>query len=160
MKLKTSDICDQFADQVQVVEPLFHDFGGAKSFHGPIVTLKVLHDYVPLRKILETPGQGRVLVVDGGGSVKRALLGDKLATLGLEKGWAGVVIWGAVRDIEELAQIPFGVKALATCPMRGEKSSTDQADILLRFAGVAFAPGHYLYADADGIVVAPKALHQ
>lgn len=159
MKLKTADLADSHAEAVRAAQSIFRDFGAVRDFHGPIATLKVLHDYLPLRERLAAPGEGRVLVVDGEGSLERALLGDNLAGLALEHNWAGLVIFGAVRDSQELAQIPLGLKALGTCPLRSNEHRGGQADIPLHFAGVDFIPGHYLYADADGILVAPRPLH-
>lgn len=159
MKLKTADLADAHPQAVQAAQTIFRDFGAVRDFHGSIATLKVLHDYLPLRNRLQTPGEGRVLVVDGGGSLERALLGDNLAGLALANHWAGLVIFGAVRDSQELAQIPLGLKALGTCPLRSNDNRGGQSDIPLHFAGVDFIPGHYLYADADGILVTPKPLH-
>ena len=161
MNFKTTDLCDEHLEHehLQVAEPIFRDFGGVRRFFGEIVTLKVLHDNALVRQTLEVKGGGHVLVVDGGASIKRALLGDQLAELGAKNGWAGVIINGAVRDADELATVPIGVKALATCPVRSEKKGLGQSDVLLRFAGITFAPGHFVYADADGIVVSPKVLH-
>ncbi len=159
MNLKTADLSDQHAEQLQLAEPIFQDFGQRRSFHGVISTLKVMHDYALIRSTLESPGTGLVLVVDGGGSTKRALLGDQMATLGHKNGWAGIIIFGAVRDSLELAEIDFGVKALATCPIRGDNKGLGHSEILIRFAGITFTPGHYLYADADGVIVATKPLH-
>lgn len=159
MNLKTADLCDEHAEQLQIADSIFYDFGGRRSFHGVISTLKVMHDYALFRRTLESPGASSVLVVDGGGSTKRALMGDKMANLAIQNGWAGVIVFGAIRDREELSQIDIGVKALATCPIRGESKGLGHSDILVRFAGVTFTPGHYLYADADGIIVATKPLH-
>lgn len=159
MNLKTADLCDAHGDQLQVAEAIFHSYGGRSGFHGVISTLKVVHDYGLIRSTLESPGRGLVLVVDGGGSTKRALLGDTFAKIGQQNGWAGVVIFGAIRDSAELATVDFGVKALATCPMRGDSKGIGHSEVVLRFANISFSPGQYLYADEDGIIVAPKPLH-
>jgi regulator of ribonuclease activity A len=158
MALKTTDLCDAHADELQIAAPLFRDFGGTAAFGGPISTVHVYEDNVLVRAALEEAGAGRVLVVDGGGSLRCALLGDMLGEIGVKNGWAGIVVHGCVRDSAELAQLPLGVRALATNPLRSEKRGEGQRDVPVAFAGVTFTPGHYLYADADGIIVAPRSL--
>lgn len=158
MPIQTADLCDAFADQVEVFEPIFRDFGGREAFHGPISTVKAFEDNSLVRRALEEPGHGRVLVVDGGASTRCAMLGDRLAALAVENGWVGVVIYGCVRDSSALKNIALGIKALATHPMKSEKRNTGQRDIVVRIAGVCVAPGAYLYADADGIVVSAQRL--
>lgn len=155
----TTDLCDAHSD-LQVCAPIFHDYGGAGAFHGPIATLKVFEDNALVRSTLERPGEGRVLVVDGGGSLRCALVGGQLGALGVNHGWAGILVYGCVRDRAELAALPIGVKALAAHPRRSEKElHSGHADRVVEFAGVRFAPGAWLYADADGIVVAERAVH-
>ncbi|MEO7912279.1 MAG: ribonuclease E activity regulator RraA [Roseiflexaceae bacterium] len=158
MQAKTVDLCDQYADQLQVATPIFRDYGGRLAFSGSISTVQVHEDNVLVRAALEEPGNGRVLVVDGGGSLHCALVGDQLAALGLSNGWAGVVINGCIRDIAALAELPFGVKALAANPLRSAKRGMGARDIQVVFAGLTCTPGHYLYADADGVIVAERAL--
>ena len=157
MAIKTADLCDAHADELQVAAPLLRDYGAA-AFGGPISTVQVLEDNVLVRAALEEPGNGRVLVVDGGGSLRCALVGDMLAQLGARNGWAGVVVNGCIRDAAEIARLPIGVKALATNPLRSAKHGQGQRDVPVTFAGVTFVPGQFLYADADGIVVAARAL--
>ncbi len=158
MSFKTPDLCDEFEESVRVANPLFRDFGGAGSFHGPIATVRVFEDNVLLREELETEGQRRVLVVDGGGSTRCALLGDRLARFAYENGWAGIVINGCIRDSEEISRITVGVKDLHAVPRRSAKRGVGERDVPVSFAGITFTPGHYLYADADGIVVAERDL--
>ncbi|TAM11367.1 MAG: RraA family protein [Nevskiaceae bacterium] len=159
MSFATTDLCDAHPE-VQVCEPLFADYGGTLAFHGPIVTLKLFEDNAQVRKTLETAGQGRVLVVDGGGSLRCALVGGNLGALAEKNGWAGVVVNGAIRDSEELVAQDIGVKALGTCPRKSEKGlHTAHIDRAVRFAGVEFTPGAWLYADADGMIVAATAIH-
>lgn len=158
MTFATADVCDAHDEGVAVAEPLFRDYGGARRFAGEIATVKTFEDNAVVRIALEQPGGGRVLVVDGGGSTRCALLGDRLAELARSNGWAGVVVNGAVRDVEALASLPIGVKALASCPRRSAKAGTGVAGIEVEFAGVTFRPGGWLYADADGIVVARAEL--
>lgn len=154
----TADLCDAHGAAVQVVEPFFRDYGGTRAFSGPIATVKAHEDNTSVRALLETAGQGRVLVVDGGGSLNCALVGDQLARLGAQNGWAGVVVYGCVRDAGELEKIPFGVKALGVNPRRSEKKGPGEVNLPVTFAGTTFEPGHYLYADADGIITAAEAL--
>lgn len=158
MSFRTADLCDQFGDEVQVTEPLLQDFGGKTTFGGEVVTVDVFEDSLLVRKQLEQEGQGRVLVVDGGGSLLTALLGDQMATLAQQNGWAGVVIHGCIRDAEEVAKIPVGVKALSTCPRRSKKEGRGTTNRPVHFAGITFRPGQYLYADRDGIIVARRDL--
>lgn len=158
MSFKTPDLCDGYEGSVWVAEPLFRDFGGATSFHGPVATVRVFEDNVLVRKALETDGQRRVLVVDGGGSTRCALLGDRLARFAFENDWAGIVINGCIRDSEEISKIAVGVKALHAVPKRSAKEGVGERDVPVSFAGVTFAPGNHLYADADGVIVADRDL--
>ncbi len=156
---KTADLYDEFQDQLQVAEPIFQDFGGVSRFHGSVATLKLHEDNSLVRESLEQKGHNRVLVVDGGGSLRCALVGDRLAGLAHQNGWAGLVVSGAVRDRTELATIPIGLKALATNPRKSIKRQQGQRGLKVSFAGVVFEPGQYLYSDEDGLIVASSALH-
>ena len=160
MSTATTDLCDTHPE-VQVCDPTFTDFGGRRTFYGPITTLKVFEDNGPVRAALEAPGDGRVLVVDGGGSLRCALVGGLLGKLAVDRGWAGILIYGCVRDRAELAQCDVGIKALATTPRKSEKGlHGGHPDRLVRFANVSFSPGAWLYADADGVVVSERAIHE
>jgi regulator of ribonuclease activity A len=152
------DICDQYIDDIAVFEPVFRDYGGKHRFCGEMVTIKCFEDNSLLTEAVRQPGHGRVIVVDGGGSLRRALLGDLLAAAAVASGWQGLVINGCVRDVEILATLDLGVKALAACPVRTDKRGEGQRDVPLRFAGVLMEPGHYLYADANGVIVAKQKL--
>jgi regulator of ribonuclease activity A len=154
LSFRTADLCDAFSEALQVAGPWLRDFGAARAFRGPIATVSVLEDNALVRAALEEEGLGRVLVVDGGGSTRCALVGDRLAAMAAERGWAGIVVNGCVRDSLALATVPIGIKALATSPRRPGKSGTGARDVPVEFAGVTFRPGHFLYADQDGIVVA------
>ncbi len=158
MSYATTDLSDAYPDVIQVAEPIFRDFGGQRAFHGAIATVKLFEDNALVRSILETPGAGRVLVVDGGGSMRCALLGDQLAELAVRNGWAGVVVYGCIRDSEAIGQLPLGVKALATHPLKSIKRGEGQREIPVRFAGVHFRPGAWLYADGDGLIVSEQPL--
>lgn len=158
MKIRTTDLCDKYSAELQIAEPLFRDYGGKLDFVGPIVTVKTFEDNIIVRQILEEPGNGRVLVVDGEGSLRRAIIGDHIAEIAFQSGWAGVLINGCIRDIQGLGKIAVGVKALNAIPLRPLKGGVGQRDIPVAFAGVIFTPGHYLYADEDGVVVSAKKL--
>lgn len=160
MSFSTADLCDAHTDDVQVCEPLFADYGGQRRFHGEIRTLKCFEDNSLVREALATAGDGAVLVVDAGGSRRCAMLGDQLAQLAVNNGWAGVVMYGLIRDSEAISAMPLGVKALGTIPVKSVKRGEGQPQIPVRFAGVSFVPGHWLYADADGIVVSERPLHR
>lgn len=154
----TADLYDQYGEDLQIAAPIFRDFGGDIAFEGPVVTLKVFEDNSLVRSALEEPGDGRVLVVDGGGSLRCALVGDMLAELGRKNGWAGIVVYGCVRDADAMAGMTIGIKALATNPRKSVKKGEGARDLTLRFADLVVQPGHYLYADRDGIVVARHKL--
>ena len=158
MSHATTDLSDAHPDAIQVAEPMFRDFGGQRAFHGAIATVKLFEDNALVRSILETPGAERVLVVDGGGSMRCALLGDQLAELAVRNGWAGGVVYGCIRDSEAIGQLPLGVKALATHPLKSIKRGEGQREIPVRFAGVHFRPGAWLYADGDGLIVSEHPL--
>ena len=160
MSLITTDLSDAHPE-AQVCDPVFRDFGGKVEFHGPIRTLKTFEDNTLLRATLETQGDGSVLVVDAGGSLRCAVLGGNLGQLAVKNHWAGLVIHGCIRDSEEIAAQPVGVKALATHPRKSEKGlHSAHADRAVSFAGVTFRPGAWLYADADGIVVSDKKINK
>jgi len=152
----TADLCDAHGPELQVAEPVFHDFGGARGFSGAIVTVHVHEDNVLVRHALNHPGEGRVLVVDGGGSLRCALVGDQLAQMAADHGWSGLVIHGCVRDAARLARIPVGIKASGACPVRSSKEGKGRHGVTVRFAGVTFEPGAWLCADEDGLVVAAR----
>ncbi|AHG40519.1 ribonuclease [Pseudomonas syringae CC1557] len=154
----TPDLCDAYPQQVQVVEPMFSNFGGRDSFGGQIVTLKCFEDNSLVKEQVELDGRGKVLVVDGGGSLRCALLGDMLAEKAAHNGWEGLVIYGCVRDVDMLAQTDLGVQALASYPKRSEKRGVGQLDLPVTFGGVTFRPGEYLYADNNGVIISPSPL--
>jgi len=157
IKWTTPDLCDAHPE-VGVAEPLFRDFGGKSAFAGQIVTIRCMEDNSRVREQVEGEGTGKVLVVDGGGSLRHALLGDILAEKAVANGWAGILINGGVRDVEVLANLPLGIKALAPTPMKTDKRGLGDVDVPVRFAGVSFVPGHWLYADANGVLVAETEL--
>ena len=158
MTYKTADLCDAHDSDVHVVEPIFSDFGGRIEFSGEIQTVKVFEDNSLVRAALESPGDGKVLVVDGGGSLRCALVGGNMGALGEQNGWSGIVVNGCIRDSDEIADQAIGVKALATHPRRSVKNGVGETNVTVQFASVTFRPGDYLYADEDGIIVAPRKL--
>lgn len=158
MAFATTDLCDLHGEEVRVALPLFRDFGGLTSFTGTISTVRVFEDNVLVRAALEEPGKGRVLVVDGGGSLRTALLGDNLAGIAVHNGWAGIVVHGAVRDVRGLRASVLGIRALGACPRKSGKQGQGARDEAVTFAGITFEPGEHLYADEDGLVVSARAL--
>jgi regulator of ribonuclease activity A len=158
MDIKTADLCDQFSDELEVCELPMHDYGGEFRFSGPIATIKCFEDNSLVREMTGEVGNGRVLVIDAGGSMRRAVVGDMLGKKAVDNGWAGIVVYGCIRDSAALATLPIGIKALGTHPLKTDKRGEGQRDIVVRFGGVTFRPGDWLYADEDGIVVARREL--
>ena len=154
----TPDLCDQYPDLVQVVEPMFSNYGGRERFGGQIVTVKCFEDNSCVKQLVDTEGQGRVMVVDGGGSMRRARLGDMLAEKASVNGWSGLIIYGCIRDVDEIMATDIGVQALGTHPMKTDKKGIGETEISVSFGGVTFKPGDYVYADNNGIVVAAQQL--
>ena len=154
MTISVPDICDDFYDDIQVLEPLFSDYGGKQKFCGEIVTLKCFEDNSLVRDLVRSEGAGRVIVVDGGGSLRRAMLGDLLAAKAAENSWQGLLINGCVRDVEILETINLGVKAINSIPVKTDKRGEGQLEIPVSFAGAQIEPGQFLYADANGVVIA------
>ncbi|CUB07898.1 MULTISPECIES: ribonuclease E activity regulator RraA [Tepidiphilus] len=158
MDFHTADLCDAHEDRVRVLAPMLRSYGGARAAGGPVRTLKIFEDNALVREMLAEPGQGAMLVIDGGGSLRRALLGDNLAELAVKNGWAGVVVYGCIRDSAAIGRLPLGVWALATHPMKTVKRGEGQRDVPVSFGGVTFAPGMFAYADEDGVIVSDAPL--
>jgi regulator of ribonuclease activity A len=156
--ISTPDLCDAHENIVAVLEPIFVNYGGRDAFGGEIVTVKCFEDNSLVKEQLATAGNGRVLVVDGGGSLRRALLGDMIAESAVRNGWSGVVINGAIRDVDVIASLELGVQALGAIPLKTEKRGLGDFNVPVRFAGVDIRPGNYLYADNNGIIISPRAL--
>ena len=159
-KLVTGDLCDANKANIdgsfRVLPPVFRDYGKRVRFAGVVSTVKCFEDNSFVKAALEEPGGGRVLVVDGGGSLRRALVGGNIAAGAAKNGWAGVLVDGCVRDSAELAQCDIGIRALALVPMPTERRNQGQRDVALQIHGVRVLPGEWLVADEDGIVVMPK----
>jgi regulator of ribonuclease activity A len=158
----TCDLCDVHKNDgsgaFRVLPPVFRDFGAVRRFSGPVVTVKCFEDNTLVKAAVDSAGEGRVLVVDGGASLRRALLGGNLGAAAARNGWAGVVIDGCVRDVAELAACHTGIRALAPMPLPTEKRNEGQRDLAVQIQGVWVRPGDWLYADEDGIVVADRPL--
>ena len=158
MSFSTPDLCDAHPDAVRVVEPMFNNYGGRMAFGGQIATVKCFEDNSLVKEAAGQPGEGRVLVVDGGGSLRRALLGDQIAETAMKNGWAGFIIYGAIRDVDDIAGFDVGVQALASIPLKTERRGIGDFNIPVTFGGVTFSPGDYVYADNNGILVSATAL--
>lgn len=158
MQFLTADLIDAHGDQLQSCDLQFRQYGARRNFHGPVRTIRTREDNALVRQVLDTPGEGAVLVVDGGGSLRTALLGDLLAGAALKQGWAGVILHGAVRDALALGRLDLGVKALGSNPRKSAKLGTGSVDVPVSFGGVTFAPGAWVYSDDDGIVVSASRL--
>ena len=159
----TCDLCDAHKGNdtgaFRVLPPVFRDFGALTRFAGPVVTVKCFEDNTPVKRALEGPGEGRVLVVDGGASLRRALVGGNIGAAAARNGWAGVVIDGCVRDVAELRACQVGIRALAAMPLPTERKADGQRDVVVQIQGVWVRPGDWLYADEDGMVVSATPLH-
>lgn len=154
----TPDLCDDYPELVRVLDPIFSNFGGRERFSGPLVTVKCFEDNSVVKELVGTPGEGRILVVDAGGSMRRACLGDMLAEQASVNGWAGLVIYGCIRDVDEIMATDIGVQALGTHPMKTDKKGVGELGISVTFAGVTFSLGDYVYADNNGIIVSSQRL--
>jgi len=159
MKYLTPDLCDQYPDLVRVVEPIFKNYGGKSSFGGQIVTIKCHEDNSVVKVTAGTAGNGKIIVVDGGGSLRRALLGDLIAENAVQNGWEGFIIYGCIRDVDAISTMNLGVKALNTNPLKTDKKGVGDLNIPVSFGGVTFNPGEYVYADSNGIIVSSKPLN-
>ena len=158
MPFKTADLLDDAEGEVQVVAPGLKNFGGRARFHGPMATVVSDNDNSRVREYLWAAGEGRVLVIDNGGSLTCAMLGDMMAAKAIENGWAGIVINGCIRDSVEVGAMELGVKAVATNPRRSDKQDRGEAGVILEFHDAVFRPGEYLYSDEDGMLLSAEPL--
>lgn len=154
----TPDLCDNYPELVRVLEPMLSNFGGREAFGGEIVTVKCFEDNSLVKENLATPGNGKVMVVDGGGSLRKALLGDMIAESAVKNGWAGLIIYGCIRDVSTVSGLDLGVQALATIPLKTDKRGIGDYNIPVTFGGVTFKPGEFVYADSNGVVVSARPL--
>ena len=155
--ISTPDLTDEYPE-ARAIELQFHNFGALKQFAGPAVTIKCHEDNSLVKACVDEPGEGRVIVVDGGGSMRRALLGDMLAEKAASNGWAGLVIHGVIRDVDEISRTQLGVQALGTTPLKTEKLGMGQRDVPVSFGGVTIRPGEFVYADNNGVIVSTESL--
>jgi regulator of ribonuclease activity A len=158
MSKSTCDLCDEYETELQVAQPVFRSYGGRGAFSGEISTIQCPEDNSLVRERVASDGRGKVLIVDGCGSVRRSLLGDQLGEKAVANRWNGIVVYGAVRDVEALEKLDLGVLALAAIPLKTDKKGAGQRDLILRFAGITFTPGHFVYADRNGLIVSPRPL--
>lgn len=159
MTICTPDLCDAHPEKVRVVTGIpWRSFGGREAFGGPLDTVKCFEDNSRLKEQLASRGDGKVLVVDGGGSLRNALIGDMIAEKAVGTGWAGVIIFGACRDVDALAELDIGIVALGCVPIKSVRRGEGQLNVPVRFGGVTFNPGDYVYADNNGVIVAEKPL--
>ncbi|VGM95760.1 Regulator of ribonuclease activity A [uncultured Avibacterium sp.] len=158
MCIDTSTLCDVYLDQVDVVEPIFSNFGGLTSFYGKVTTVKCFESNGLIAEILEENGEGRVLLIDGGGAVRQALIDADLAQLAVDNGWEGIIIYGAVRQIQQLENLDIGIQALAPIPVGASDDTQGEVDVPVNFGGVTFYPEDYVYADLTGIILSQEPL--
>ncbi|EXI76773.1 MAG: putative regulator of ribonuclease activity [Candidatus Accumulibacter sp. SK-11] len=163
MSIRTPDLLDKHEARtldgsVRVVAPIFQRYGGRSAFCGQIVTLKLFEDNSLVREVLAEAGRGKVLVIDGGGSLRCALVGDQLAILAQGNGWEGIVVYGCIRDSDDIAHIDLGLRAVNTHPLKSIKKGIGERDLAVSFGGVTFRPGEWIYVDADGVVVSDRPL--
>ena len=159
MNWSTPDLCDAHSDELRVAAPIFRDFGGEPKFAGPAETIKCFEDNSLVAELVDTEGQGRVLVVDGGGSMRCGLFGDNLAMKAIDHGWSGVVVFGCIRDADVMGTLPIGVKALGVHPLKSVKQGVGARSVALRFADADWRAGDYVYADLNGVIIAGRQLH-
>ncbi|USD32352.1 MULTISPECIES: ribonuclease E activity regulator RraA [Vibrio] len=158
MEYNTSALCDIYSEQVDVVEPMFSNFGGSASFAGQITTVKCFEDNGLIREVLEQDGLGRILLIDGGGSLRRALIDAELASLAEENEWEGLIVYGCVREVDELEDMSIGIQALASIPAGATSQAIGEVDVAVNFGGVTFLPEDYLYADNTGVILSQEPL--
>jgi len=157
-KIITPDLCDAYPDKVRVVDPVFTNFGGKKSFGGEVVTVKCFEDNTLVKSQVAVNGRGKVLIVDGGGSMRSALLGDLLAAKAVSNEWEGIVVYGCIRDVDIIAETCLGVQALGCHPRKTEKKGIGDLNVSVTFCGVTFIPGYHVYADNNGIILVAEPL--
>lgn len=158
MNYNTSLLCDIYAETIDVVEPLLTNFGGRSSFAGEVVTIKCFESVGLIYKTLEENGAGKVLLIDGGGSLRRALVNAHIAELAVENDWEGIVVNGCIREVDALEELDIGIQAITAIPVGAEDNEVGELNVPVNFAGVSFLPEDILYADSTGIVISPEPL--
>ncbi len=158
MEYNTSELCDIYADMVDVVEPMFMNFGGKSSFGGKITTIKCFENLGLIAEVVQQPGLGKVLLIDGGGSLRRALIDSDIAQMAFDNEWEGIIVYGCIREVEQLEDINIGIQSLASIPVGADDNRTGDLDVAVNFGGVTFLPEDHIYADSTGIILSPEAL--
>lgn len=158
MEYNTSQLCDIYQDQVDVVEPMFSTFGGCSSFGGQVTTIKCFEANGIIRQVVKENGVGRVLLIDGGGSLRRALIDADIAATAADNGWEGIICYGSVREVDALAELEIGIQALASIPVGADDEDTGDSELPVNFGGVTFLPEDHIYADTTGIILSPEPL--
>jgi len=158
MNISTPDLCDAYPDLARIVDPIFRNYGGKSSFGGEIVTVKCFEDNSRVKESAGTNGEGKVMVIDGGGSLNKALLGDLIAEAALNNGWEGFIIFGCIRDVGPINFMEIGVKALNSIPLKTQRKGIGEKNIPITFGGVTFNPGEFIYSDKTGIIVSAEPL--
>lgn len=158
MEYNTSELCNIYTDLIDVVDPLFSNYGGRSSFGGQVVTVKCFENNGLISSIVESNGEGKVLVIDGGGSTRRALIDVYIAEAAAKNGWEGIVCYGSVRDVDALEEVDIGIQGLVPIPVGASDSETGESDVAINFGGVTFLPDDHLYADNTGIILSPDPL--
>ncbi len=158
MEYNTSELCDIYLDKVDVVEPMFSSYGGRSSFGGQVTTVKCFEDNALIHSVLEQDGAGRVLLIDGGGSLRRALIDAELAQLAADNEWEGIIVYGSVRHVDELDELDLGIHALASIPVGADEQGVGEVDVAVNFGGVTFLPEDHIYADNTGVILSQDPL--
>ncbi len=158
MKIVTPDLCDENPELVTVVAPMFTNYGGRRAFGGEVLTVKCFEDNSVVKAQAAEDGTGKVMVVDGDGSMRCALLGDMIAENAMKNGWLGIIIYGCVRDVDAIAALDIGIQALNSMPIKSVRQGRGDLNIDISFGGVTFRPGEFVYADNNGVIISPRSL--
>lgn len=158
MEYNTSELCNVYADLIDVLEPIFSNYGGRSSFGGKVVTVKCFEESGLISTLTASDGCGKVLVIDGGGSTRRALIDIKIADIAAKNGWEGILCYGSVRDVDALEEIDIGIQGLVSIPVGASDGQNGESDVAINFAGVTFLPDDHLYADNTGVILSPEPL--
>jgi len=158
MEYNTSELCDIYADLIDVIDPIFSNYGGRSSFGGQVVTIKCFESNGLISQLVATDGTGKVLVIDGGGSTRRALIDINIAEIAATNNWEGIVCYGSVRDVDAIEEIDIGIQGLVSIPVAGSDNDIGESDLAINFGGVTILPEDHLYADNTGIILSPDPL--
>lgn len=158
MEYNTSELCDIYTDLVDVLEPIFSNYGGRNSFGGRVVTIKCFESNGLIKQIANTDGAGKVMVIDGGGSTRRALIDVNIAELAAKNNWEGIICFGSVRDVDALEEVDIGIQGLLSIPVGASSDSIGESDLAVNFSGVTFLPDDHIYADNTGVILSPDPL--